>query len=90
MARAAFLQNCISASLVSATTIQCQYSVLYIDTDNPDFPRVDNDVFADIPLNGTTGQIEIAIRDAIMARGTILAGTAWLANDVYQFNLRRG
>ena len=90
MARAAFLQNCIGANPVDATTIQCQYSVLYIDTDDANFPRVDSDVYADIPLNGTTGQIEVAVRDAIIARGAVLSSTAWDASDVYQFNLRRG
>lgn len=65
------------------------YNALVIDPsinggqEDTEFPVMTN-------INATPLQIEIAIRDALLAKAQQITGTTWQLNDIYQPQIRRG
>lgn len=91
MARAAFFIKCAQVMSVTATTVTCQYEVLFVDPNIDGGSSIDHFVYATIDLNATAAQTEVVIRNAIISRGNEITPTLpWANNDVYQFNVRRG
>lgn len=92
MARMAKVNRIFNVQSVDgiAKIITCSLEVLFVDPLINGGSQMDNFTQVALDLNATPANQEVAIREAVKARGMEITGDAWANNDIYQSNIRRG